>query len=83
MEMLEGEGGLGGSVDPTRKMGHCSGWIKTTKGGSEELKGAESEKQGCKMGGGRSHSSGSTCRSPRSKQKSDTCGIRRNARLRA
>ena len=32
-------------MDPKRKMGHWSAQMKTTKEGSEELKGAENEKQ--------------------------------------
>ena len=47
MEKLEVQGFLpgteGGSVDPKRKKGHWSARIKTTKEGSEELKGAERE----------------------------------------
>ena len=49
MEKLEVEGGSstteGGSMDPQWKVGHWSVRIKTTKGGSEEVKGAENEKQ--------------------------------------
>ena len=53
MEKLEVEGILSGtedgSVDADRKMDHWSARIKTTKAGSEELKGAENEKQGSEM----------------------------------
>ena len=35
-------------MDPKRKIGHWSARIKSTKEGSEELKGAENEKQGSK-----------------------------------
>ena len=36
----------GGSLDPKGKMGHWSARIKSTEEGSEEVKGAENEKQG-------------------------------------
>ena len=39
----------GGSKDPKGKVAHWSARIKTTKEESEEMKGAENEKQGSKM----------------------------------
>ena len=53
VEMLEVEGGFsraeGGSMDPKGKVGHWSARMKFFKGGSEEVKGAENEKQGSEM----------------------------------
>ena len=53
MEKLEVVGFVsgteGGCVDPKREMGHWSAQIKTTKEGSDELKGADNEKQESEM----------------------------------
>ena len=36
-------------MDPKGKVGHCSARMKFLKGGSEEVKGADNEKQGSEM----------------------------------